>query len=130
MTHLNLKSWSALDFNGSAWRSLRLHAKIGLPLTTIHHQTHKDKMSTPDLPYGVLHVARNRGLKEYSMWSLFQAIWSTPYGSFLVSYGVLQDSPTRSNSFAIWSTPYGYFMMPHGALHVAEKCFILNNVYC
>ena len=49
----------------------------------------EDRMSTSALPYGVLHMTRNRGPMEYSMWSLFQAKWSTPYGSFLVSYGVL-----------------------------------------
>ena len=48
-------------------------------------------MSTPDLPYGILNVARKRGPMEYSMWPLYQAIWSTPYGSFLVSYGTSNE---------------------------------------
>ena len=26
---------------------------------------------------------------EYSIWSLFDAIWSTPYGHYLLPYGVL-----------------------------------------
>ena len=33
-------------------------------------------MSTPDLPYGVLHVVTISCHMEYSIWSFFGAIWS------------------------------------------------------
>ena len=94
-------------------------------------------MSTPDIPYGVLHMAKDRGPMEYSITSLFQTIWSTPYGSF---FGVIWSALgfTLEVKFfchmeysiwlfydAIWSTPYGRNQRPHGVLHN-----VINNIHC
>ena len=36
-----------------------------------------------------LHVTSEKRHMEYSIWSLFDAIWSTPCGHYFLPYGVL-----------------------------------------
>ena len=71
------------------------------------------------------------------MWSLFHATWSTPYGGFLVPYGVLLGFNSEVKLYrhmeysiwlfydAIWSTPYGRNLRPYGVLHN-----VVNKIYC
>ena len=68
---------------------------------------------------------------EYSIRSLFDAIWSTPFGHFFLLYGVLHiiaihincgrnaNSSIRLVFNALWSTPYGLELLPYGVLHMA-----------
>ena len=79
------------------------------------------KISTPQWPYGGLHMARNSDHMEYSIWHQKVTIRSTPCGTFLMPHGVLENQPqmTISIYIAIWSTPYGYFLMPYGVLYKA-----------
>merc|ERR1712081_90972 len=78
------------------------------------------------MPYGALHVVTISCHMKYSMWPLFLAIWSTPYGHFLMPYGVLHvvtiscqmEYSMWSLFLAIWSTPCGHYFLPYGVLHV------------
>ena len=57
-------------------------------------------------------------------------IWSTPYGAFSVSYGVLQDQLHMTIYIAILSTPYGHFLMPYGVLHVVTiSCHMEYSIW-
>ena len=81
---------------------------------------------------------------KYSMWSLFDAIWSTPCGHYFLPYGVLHiiaihvncgrdaKSSIRLVFSALESTPYGLESPPYGALHMALlwchiECFTINS---
>ena len=82
-------------------------------------------MSTPDLPYGVLHVVTISCHMEYSIWSFFGAIWSAlGFTSEVKSYCHMEYSIWLFYD-AIWSTPYGRNLRPYGVLHNVVK-----NVYC
>ena len=81
------------------------------------------------VPHWLLHMATFWCHMEYSMWSLFHAIWSTPYGRNLRPYGVLHriinnvycwrntKCSKRLISTTPWRTPCGHYFMPHGVLH-------------
>ena len=76
-------------------------------------------------PHGVLHVVTISCHMEYSIWLFFGVIWSA-----------LGLNSERSNYIAIWSTPYGCFMMPYGVLHMARNLrvygvlhTVVKNVY-
>ena len=68
---------------------------------------------------------------EYSIRSLFDAIWSTPCGHYFLPYGVLHIIAIHVNCGrnakssislvfnALWSTPYGLELLPYGVLHMA-----------
>ena len=68
----------------------------------------------------------------YSIWSLFDAIWSTPCGHYFLPYGVLHiiaihviygrnaKSSIRLVFNALWSTPYSLELLPYGVLHMAS----------
>ena len=82
------------------------------------------------VPHGVLHMATFWCHMEYAIWSLFHAIWSTPYGRNLRPYGVLHriinnvycwrntKCSRRLISTTPWSTPCGHYFMPLGVLHM------------
>ena len=66
-------------------------------------------------------MASEKRHMEYSIWSLFDAIWSTPCGHYFLPYGVLHvvtisyhmEYSMWSLFFAIWSTPCG-----HSGVHI------------
>ena len=84
------------------------------------------------VPHGVLHMAISWFHMECSMWSLFHAIWSTPYGRNLRPNGVLHriinnvycwrntKCSRRFISTIQWSTPCGHYFMPYGVLHMVS----------
>ena len=105
------------------------------------------------LPHGVLHVVTISCHKEYSIWSVFGAIWSTLEFSKEVNfycpmqYSILpQKVVIRSTSYdltksalkhsilhqkrAIWSTPHGSNLRPYGVLHRALKTSLMELFVC
>ena len=83
-------------------------------------------MSTPDLPYGVLHVVTISCHMEYSIWSFFGAIWSAlGFTSEVKLYCHMEYSIWLFYD-AIWSTPYGSNSRPYGVLHRALKTSLME----
>ena len=80
--------------------------------------------------YGVLHMALNYCHMEYSMRSLFPAVWSASYychsSQFWKKFEELHKTCFQCSmeysiwrfSGAIWSTPCGHYFLPYGVLHI------------
>ena len=80
-------------------------------------------MSTPDLPYGVLHVVTISCHMEYSIWSVFFAIWIALGFTSEVKFYCHMEYSTWLFYDAKWSTPYGRNLSPYGVLHNVVKNF-------
>ena len=82
------------------------------------------------MPYGVLHAVTFRCHMEYSMWSLFPAIWSASYYCHPCQLWKKCNELHKtcfqcSMEYSIWhhktallSTPYGIIKQSYGVLHI------------
>ena len=94
------------------------------------------------LPYGVLHTVTFWWYMEYSMWSLFPAVWSASYDCHpcqlwkkckelhKTCFQCSMEYSIWPWITAIWSTPYGASLMPYGVLYNYLLMNITKVIWC
>ena len=82
------------------------------------------------LPYGVLHMALNYCHMEYSIWGFSGAKWSSLELNLSEHYKCCLMYSIWSPFDAIWSTPRGHFLLPYGVLHaVTISCHMEYSIW-